>query len=486
MFQRPDVLQRPSSPVPGEAPVRVASDTRSGRRSALGGRSLTGKRLLARVALSLLGLFVVSSFRGVAAELPSSSVLVVFNGNSPVSRAAADYYARARGIDEQALLELSIPLADPMLGDPADESIRRGSFDALIAEPVASRIRSLPGEPSMIVTVMGVPLRIEADATGDWKGPVLSVDAALALLGTTSLASGVDPEVANPYFGSVMAFEDWRAANPDAGLRYLVARIAGYPTPHDESGLPDSVRGLVDAAQKSADPDATWVIDEPDSRVAAVRPSLSTSSTLAPAAAIPRLMNKRVLHERTSAVVSDERAIAAYASLGNLDPDAPRAPFVGEIDGRVYPGRFDARSVAMVLVPGDARSFIAPVDDARSMLADFVELGVCGAAGTVADVAADRLARPQTFFARYAAGASAVESFYASLPRLGAANVFVGDPLMQLADPEPTDGAARTGSSNCWSWAGAADSASGSRTESAGSTENRAELREAERCVPGS
>ncbi len=289
----------------------------------------------------------------------------------------------------------------------------------------------------MIVTVLGVPLRIQDPPTGDparLGAEASSVDAQLAILGSSIEETIVDQGSKNPYFGSSLPFERWRALNPDAPLRYLVSRLAGYPTPYDAAGLPSSVRGLVDAARRPADPAAAWVVDEPGPDVSS-RSQLD-SGLLAPSTAILRLMKKTVIHETTAALVHDVPSIAAYASLGSLDPGAPPAPFVGEIEGAVHPGHFDARSIAVLLVPGDARSFVAAPRDGRSMAADLVEIGAGGVAGTVGEGGSDRLPHPQAFFGRYVAGATAAESFYASVPFLGAANVFIGDPLMRRFELE--------------------------------------------------
>ncbi len=187
-----------------------------------------------------------------AQALSERDVLVVYNGDSPVSRAAAYYYAFSRQLSQEMLLDLSIPLADPMLGDPADETITRAGYEALIQAPVAARLAEL-GEaaPLWIATVMGVPLRIPDDSDSELllvDSTGASVDAELAVLGSGLEGSAGILNSKNPYFGALDGFGPWRASNPDSPLRYLVTRIAAYPTERDQFELPASVRSLIDGA----------------------------------------------------------------------------------------------------------------------------------------------------------------------------------------------------------------------------------------------
>ena len=162
-------------------------------------------------------------------------------------------------------------------------------------------------------------------------------------------------------------------------------------------------------------------------------------------------MNRRVVHERTASVVHDEPLIAAYASLGNLDPDAPPARFVREAGGAVYPGRFDARSLALVLVTGDGGSFVAASDEPRSMAADMVALGAGSVVATVGTVGVDGLPQVHTLFGRYATRATASKVCYASLPYVGDGDVLVGDPLMRrIAPAAQSEGGSRPSGSPCW------------------------------------
>jgi hypothetical protein len=70
-------------------------------------------------------------------------------------------------------------------------------------------------------------------------------------------------------------------------------------------------------------------------------------------------------------------------------------------------------------------------------------MGVAGAAGHVAEPVLNAVPRPQILLRRYAQGLPAGEAFYRSIPYLGWMNVYIGDPLMRVAQPvsqrDPSD-----------------------------------------------
>jgi hypothetical protein len=86
-------------------------------------------------------------------------------------------------------------------------------------------------------------------------------------------------------------------------------------------------------------------------------------------------------------------------------------------------------------VSTNARSFIAPPHYGQSLVADLLRMGVSGAAGHVDEPVLSGVPRPQILLRRYAQGVPAVEAFYRSIPFLGWMNVYIGDPLMRVAEP---------------------------------------------------
>ncbi|MGH0036693.1 MAG: TIGR03790 family protein [Myxococcota bacterium] len=400
-------------------------------------------------------LALLASVAGAAASLacspdPSERVLVVANGASPISRAAAAYYAEQRDIPEANRLLLEIPLRDPGLGDPDDQMISRSDFEELIRDPVARHLESRDGGPEIrtLVLVQGIPLRVRGkrppaatwlrDATG------ASVDAELALLGSGLDGRGGVAATPNPYFDSPLSFDRFRSEQPDAPLRYLVARLAAYRRDlDDETGIPVDLKALIDRA--AAPPVApangrnVWLLDE--SRGEDPGHRAGDRALLRAAAAALEALGRPVVDQREPGAVFDAGPIQAYASWGSNDPESPPAPFYGRIDGVAHPGRFAARAVAMDFVSTSARSFHWPPRYGQSLLPDLLGLGAAGAAGHVDEPTLAGVARPHILLWSYAQGAPAVEAFYRSLPYLGWMNVWIGDPLMQL----PRDQWARPG-----------------------------------------
>jgi uncharacterized protein (TIGR03790 family) len=237
----------------------------------------------------------------------------------------------------------------------------------------------------------------------------------------------------NPYFDSSLPFDAWRNRHPDAPLRYLVARITGYgDAPDPRTHVPRDVAALL-AHALAPDAGGSWVIDE--------NPRQPTGyyggnvALLRPAAAALGALGASLLHDTAPGFVADVPAIAGYASWGSNDADHLPPPYFGEIAGQRVPGRFAPRSLAVTLVSTDARTFTRTEHPyGQSLVADLIHLGAAGVAGHVDEPLLAGVARP-LLLADYARGAPAVEAFYRNVPYLSWMNVYVGDPLMQVARP---------------------------------------------------
>ena len=71
--------------------------------------------------------------------------------------------------------------------------------------------------------------------------------------------------------------------------------------------------------------------------------------------------------------------------------------------------------------------------------ADLIHHGVSGAAGHVYEPMLTAVARAHILLRRYAQGVPAIEAYFRSVPFLGWTNVYIGDPLMRVANPAPAD-----------------------------------------------
>jgi len=374
------------------------------------------------------------------AEAPHPEVLIVVNDASAISVAIGEAYRRSRGVPARNLVHLDVPIGDdPTLSAPGQEGIPRARYVAQVRDPIARFLRenTSGGQIRIIVTTLGVPLRIDESEN---EVPYLmrrtaSVDAELAVLFSPLEGSAGTAGAANPYFRSGLPFAAWRDRYPDAPLRYLVARLAGYSdAPDPETGVPRDVAALI-ARATAPDPGGTWVIDENPLQKGGYH--AGNAALLRPAAAALGALGASLLHDVLPAFVGGVDPIAGYASWGSNDPNHPPPPYYGEVDGRRVPGRFAPRSIAVTLVSTDGRTFTHPANAesyGQSLAADLIRGGVAGVAAHVAEPTLAGVARPM-LLVDYARGAPAGEAYYRNVPYLSWMNIYVGDPLMQLARP---------------------------------------------------
>ena len=368
---------------------------------------------------------------------PHPEVLVLVNRESPISVAIGNTYAERRGIPARNILELSIPLVDANLTHPDDAAISRTDYETLIRDPVARFLERTgrANEVTTLVTTLGIPLRV----TGKRASPPMwlretdtaSVDAELALLFSGQDGVAGVAAMVNPYYDSTQSFSEFRKRHPNSPLRYLVARLTGYPSELDpETGVPRSVLQLIEQAQNPPQPNGVWVVDEDPSRPEAA--AIANAMLLRPTASRLAAMGLPVQHEKTTAFAANASDIQGYVSWGSSDGQAPGPPTYGKINDSLYPGQFNSRAIAMDLVSRNARSFAEPTAHNASLVVDLVDAGAAGVVGQVDDSTLSGVARPQILLSRYAEGVPAGEAFFRSIPYLGWTNVYVGDPLMTL------------------------------------------------------
>ena len=391
----------------------------------------------------LFHFFVLMAVAGCSSG-QTDRICILVNGMSPVSLAIGEAYAEARGISDDRIVRLDIPLADPALGDDRHESIDRDAFERLIRQPLESIFEQRGWTDSMeiIVTTKGIPLRVEGPAVPTRfllrEDTTASVDAELSLLFSPLIGSPGVATSANPYYGKKIPFREFRAQHPKAPLRYMVARLTGYQTPAEPgSALPRDVARLIESALSAETERALWLIDlDPD-----LPGSLEVANRLLLEGAIGNLehLGVRLVANADASFASDLEAIQGYASWGSNASRDPKPATYGEAQGHVYPGHFASRALVTDLVSTNARTFTAPPAYGQSLVADLVALGVGGATGHVAEPTLPGVARPQILLGRYAQGSRAIEAYYSALPFLGWMNIYVGDPLMRLETPALPD-----------------------------------------------
>jgi hypothetical protein len=191
---------------------------------------------------------------------------------------------------------------------------------------------------------------------------------------------------------------------------------------------------LIDAAARPAAPRSIWLVDLDPS----LDPGMDAGNLvlLRPAAAILESLGLLVVQEESAEFAGDAGDLQAYASWGSNAGAEPAARTYGRIGGRLYPGQFAPRAIAVDFVSTNARTFSHPPHYGQSLVADLVGLGVAGSSGHVEEPTLPAVARPHVLLRHYARGERVIDAWYRSIPFLGWMNVWIGDPLMRL-EPAP-------------------------------------------------
>ncbi len=344
-------------------------------------------------------------------------VLLVVNDASPVSRSIGDYYARRRGIPAANICHIRAA---------ADEIIAREDYRRQIAAPIEKFLRKGGLEESIlyIVTTLGVPLRIAAEAGSGPDSDGASVDSELTLLYLDRVRHAPHPirgSLPNPFF----AKKDAAFAHPQFPI-YLVTRLAAYDF--------DGVKAMIDRSLRAANK-GVFVIDERE-------PGEAEGDLWLHEAAV-YLPQQRVVEDATKNVLTGIADVIGYASWGSND----RSRHVRFAGFHWLPG-----AIATEFVSTNARTFKKPPDgwipsmdwgtpaglfagSPQSMSADYILEGATGASGHVDEPYLVQTPRPDLLLPAYYRGRNLAESYYLSIRSLSWQNIVLGDPLCSLGKP---------------------------------------------------
>ncbi len=382
-------------------------------------------------------------------------VLVLVHAEDAFSLELGAHYARLHRIPSERILRLPLSAAS----DPTE--IDAVEFREQIARPIESHLARVDpeGEVEILVTTRGLPLRVNAceepEASGD-RAPAcraIALDAALAGLGRIDPAASVLGSAVNPFFREIRSFSEFRQAEPDARLRFLVARLTGPPARDDDtSSMPAWMERLGEPpAQPEGEPSAqpAWrLVTRPG---AALR-SAATRVLLSPVAESLTRAGYR-FHDDPDArdpVESPEPlGGVVYADLETeRETDRePSSPLSEELARRSI--LLTSPGVVIDLTPRlslESRSPGSPASGRSRAafdrtVADWLAVGARAISTHLEDPGLAAVTRPGIQIEALAAGRSAVEAHFRSLPHLGGSPVFVGDPLLQWTGErrQPTD-----------------------------------------------
>ncbi len=377
--------------------------------------------LLAALALAL----------GTAAcrDEAEDDLLVLVRANHAPARAIADAYLAARDLPSDRVLELA--LSDP----PDRREISARKYLDEIARPTLAHLAEHDPEArvSLLVTTRGLPLRIGHCDTWRRHYPrdcdSAAVDAALAQLGAPGLEGRAFARVANPFFRDPRPFSRFRREEPDARLRFLVARLTAPPYERTASpARPPRWHALIERARAHSERRHA-----PSWRILSLTPrglrTAAESLLLDELATRLSRLGHRVCDgcdepfasaATTGVIVQSDAA----ATMG-LSVPPPAAAGVSQANGTATTGLAAPGVVVGLAGARDAADF-------DRFLARWIDRGAGLVSTHLADPTLAGVLRADAQLRALAAGRSAAEAHFQALPQLGWLNVFVGDPMAVL------------------------------------------------------
>lgn len=374
----------------------------------------TSGRLLAGLLLLLLAIGGAGCSFG-----ERSDVLVIVRADDPVSGAIGAAFASRYDVPDQLILPLAVE-SDARIVDAE-------TYLETIAKPIESHLAAADPDNRvrLLVTTRGLPLMIGRCALDRPDYPraceASAVDAALAQLGRTGADDRAFRRVPNPLFQQTSDFESAWPRNADSPLRFLVARLTAPPGADKTTteALPPGLAALLADDPAPVDGAPLWQIatgDAPGER------STAAALLLDPLEARLPHRGHRVCNDCVQ-----ERPKAGANGVVLLSPTLPDAE-----------GPLTSPGVVIALggPSGSLRSNGDGFADFDAFVGEWLAHGARAISTHVAEPSLPFASRPTSQLEAWAAGRTAIEAHFASLPQLGWMNVFVGDPFASLPAPE--------------------------------------------------
>ena len=419
--------------------------------------------LLHRVVFLALLAVTLTAHCSIALSDEIDRVLVIENGNSPVSKAVAKDYAKRRGANN-----ILIVRCQDSAVDSAAESLDFKTYQSVIELPVRSYLLSHP-EIDFIVLTKGIPIRLTGVPTGK---PIdrLSLDGHLAALDYDRLPGARHVEISRhfgmrgdpkgyDFDGIGWANRFWNSAERFSHARfggYLVTRLDGY-TAADAEALTTRSLEASQAARTGKKPAGDILLnvnaekgyrDELPGKLLGISNDgfdveINGHEVTFPPGGYYGIYNSdmrraaKELAARDIAVeliadrfVGNRVGLAGYISWGSNDP---------RFDAGAYHSlSFVSGAVAETAVSTSGRTFL-PTQDGQSLIADLIAQGITGVKGYTDEPFLEAMAVPTILFDRYTRGWTLAESFYAASALVGWEDIVIGDPLARAYPPQSVD-----------------------------------------------
>ncbi len=381
----------------------------------------------------------------------ADEVLVVYNDNSPISKAVALDYASKRQVSNV----LSIQTPDSAVKRD-NETIELADFQSAIAAPIQTYLAA-HSKIDFIVLTKGIPIRIDGAPTGCCQGNVdnhpngsgqPSVDSFLAAIDYPQIADAKKIDITGSgTVGSGYLNRYWNAKEPFSHAKfggYIVTRLDGYTqadaealvtralaaeqtTPTGDVLLDlDGVRGLGDKTSEPAPVTDTvtseWGWETWNADMLDAHDELEASG-------VANFL------DLTDTFVGGKTGLVGYFSWGSNDANFGLTPPAGQ-DATLVSGSaayeslmFAAGSLGDTAVSTSGRTFLKPFDPGQSLMADLIAHGLTCGKAYVGEPLLQGIASPSIALDRYYSGYSAAESLYAASRFTAWEDIIFGDPL---------------------------------------------------------
>jgi len=391
------------------------------------------------VPVLLLGFFLAAAWPALGDDQPAKrspdEVLVVYNKDSPISRAVAFDYADKREIKNL----LALHCVDSALSTD-NETIPLADYTSSIEQPIRNYLAEHDGIEFIVLT-KGVPIRISGADTGDRSvdspaGSELSacVDNHLAAMDYKDIPDAVKINITGSgATGTGWLNRYWNAKEPFSHAKfggYLVTRLDGY-TEADakalvtralaaEQGLTDGkvlldvqpIFGLGDKAAQPAPVKNAPILEE--------SPYSDYNADMRHAYDILVARGISCELDLTETFIGHRNDLLGYYSWGSND-----AKFSNEAYQTLF---FAPGAIADTAVSTSGRTFL-PTEGGQTLIVDLIAHGVTGVQGYTDEPLLQGNASPTIELERYTAGYTLAESFYAASHFTGWQNIVIGDPL---------------------------------------------------------
>jgi len=380
----------------------------------------------------------------VALAEPTDHVVVIRNGNSAVSRAVADDYAKRRGVRNV----VTIACPDAAVSSRS-ESVDFATYKRDVEGPIRAFLAVHPGIDFIVLT-KGIPIRLIC-AAGVAGVKRYSLDSHLAALDYDKMPDSVRVDISDPSYGKDFHAQAWANRFWNSKERFSHARFGGY--------IVTRLDGYTEAEAEAL---TTGSLEAEQAAIAGKKPpgeillDVSPAFGFADKTGLPRSLlpaglepggTARILRESDFADFNSDMQLAAEALKARGVPVeldmtgrfvGNRAGLMGYVSWGSNDGKFDAAAYhSLTFAPGgicdtavstSGRTFL-PTQGGQSLSADLVAQHVTGVKAYTDEPLLQAIASPSIMFDRYTRGWTLGESLYAASALVGWEDIVIGDPL---------------------------------------------------------